>query len=424
MLTITPLSEREKEILTLVASGLTNREIAQNLSISPNTVKVHLSNIFEKIGVASRTEATVYAIEHRIVDVPGGETGQEGTQSPYGFFGQRRWIWVASILLFVALLVVIIILRSNRDNSREIDLLLAEGERWQELTPMPELRTGMAAVAYDENLYIIAGEGPEGVSGKVFLYSLEENKWTTVSPKPIPVTDMAGAVIGEKIYVPGGLTKEGSPINNLEIYDPRRDKWDTGSPLPKKLSAYALTTFEGKLYLFGGSDGTQILNVVYIYDPASDSWHEGAAMPISSRNLGAVAVENRIIVLGGQNREGVLDQSWAYFPSRDVDDGNPWESFISMPVGCSGFGVANVYDTIYVLGGIVADLDETSRRAWMMTGEEWVDLPVDQGYGGRQVAVVPLGSQLFILDSDESQEKTKTWLYQAFIYSIYIPYLP
>ena len=67
------LSSREEEILQLVATGLTNREIAQKLTISPNTVKVHLSNIYEKINVASRTEATLYGIEHGIVDVPGGE---------------------------------------------------------------------------------------------------------------------------------------------------------------------------------------------------------------------------------------------------------------------------------------------------------------------------------------------------------------
>ncbi|HRE28092.1 MAG TPA: response regulator transcription factor, partial [Anaerolineales bacterium] len=64
-----PLSEREIEILKLVASGAANKEIAAQLVISPNTVKVHVRNIFAKIGVQSRTEAAVYAIKHGIVSV-------------------------------------------------------------------------------------------------------------------------------------------------------------------------------------------------------------------------------------------------------------------------------------------------------------------------------------------------------------------
>jgi ATP/maltotriose-dependent transcriptional regulator MalT len=61
------LTEREAEVLRLVAGGLTNNEIASKLFLSPKTVSRHLSNIFTKIGVSSRASATAFAIEHRLL---------------------------------------------------------------------------------------------------------------------------------------------------------------------------------------------------------------------------------------------------------------------------------------------------------------------------------------------------------------------
>ena len=61
------LTERECEVLRLVATGMTNREVASALVISDHTVARHLQNIYTKLGVSSRAAATAYAYEHRIV---------------------------------------------------------------------------------------------------------------------------------------------------------------------------------------------------------------------------------------------------------------------------------------------------------------------------------------------------------------------
>ena len=53
----TPLSEREREVLTLMASGATNKEIASSLYLSPHTVKEHTSALYRKLGVRNRAEA-------------------------------------------------------------------------------------------------------------------------------------------------------------------------------------------------------------------------------------------------------------------------------------------------------------------------------------------------------------------------------
>ncbi|ACX52167.1 two component transcriptional regulator, LuxR family [Ammonifex degensii KC4] len=58
------LTPREKEILRLLASGLSNREIARRLYLSEKTVKNHLTSIFQKIGVSDRTQAALWAVKH------------------------------------------------------------------------------------------------------------------------------------------------------------------------------------------------------------------------------------------------------------------------------------------------------------------------------------------------------------------------
>jgi DNA-binding NarL/FixJ family response regulator len=62
-----PLTGREIEVLRLVAAGKTNRRIAAELSISEKTVARHLSNIFTKLDLSSRSAATAYAYEHKLV---------------------------------------------------------------------------------------------------------------------------------------------------------------------------------------------------------------------------------------------------------------------------------------------------------------------------------------------------------------------
>ena len=65
------LTERELEIVSAVASGCTNRDIAEDFSISQQTVKHHLTNIFDKTGVSNRLELALFAINHRLPSIVG-----------------------------------------------------------------------------------------------------------------------------------------------------------------------------------------------------------------------------------------------------------------------------------------------------------------------------------------------------------------
>jgi NarL family two-component system response regulator LiaR len=61
------LTQREREVLALLVSGVSNEEMAGRLVLSPSTVRTHISNIFAKLGAANRAEAAALAIKHRLI---------------------------------------------------------------------------------------------------------------------------------------------------------------------------------------------------------------------------------------------------------------------------------------------------------------------------------------------------------------------
>ena len=63
------LTPREMDVLRLVAQGLSNRRIAEQLAINERTVKYHVSTILAKLEVGNRTEAAMYAIEHGLISI-------------------------------------------------------------------------------------------------------------------------------------------------------------------------------------------------------------------------------------------------------------------------------------------------------------------------------------------------------------------
>lgn len=63
------LTDREMDVLNLISKGQSNKEIARSLTISEKTVKNHITNIFRKLQVDDRTQAVLFAIKHRLVDL-------------------------------------------------------------------------------------------------------------------------------------------------------------------------------------------------------------------------------------------------------------------------------------------------------------------------------------------------------------------
>jgi len=410
-----PLSEREVEILRLVATGASNKEIARQLGISANTVKVHLRNIFEKSGAASRTEATLYAIRAGLVE------GVESTLvTPARHWWQRGWVIAggALVLTIVAFVVGALVKPGGSPSENVVDLAQLEGERWQELAPMPTARQGLAVVAYDGMIYAIAGETEDGVTDVVERYDPATDTWETLPSKPTAVTDVQAAVIGGKIYVPGGRSASGKATDVLELYDPRSGSWETASHMPRALALYALEIYEGRLFLFGGWDGHAHSERVYSFNPGIARWSQETSMLTPKSRVKAVSFESGIYLVDGQNSTGFLREFDVYQPNLDDAGQDPWQRLEPLPSSGDRIEAVSVADILYVLQG---DSMGTMLLEYPLREPAWRAGDLELPLSAPELHAVNLGEYLYILGSGGGEEVPVQFYRYRAVYRIFLP---
>ena len=410
---LTPLSDREMEIVKLLATGATNQQIAQDLVISVNTVKVHLRNIYAKLEVASRTEATMVAVRQGWVDIPGvGEdvepTSDQELLTPEDESGSipilpqvdqassvslvKRVLLVAAALL-AALSVFLPFVLRGRANGSEADPIDSvfptastgdSGDRWRTRAQMPTPRNGLAVATVDGLIYAIGGVSNEGVVGKVEIYDPRADIWTLGSPKPIPAGFVSAAVVNGRIYVPGGTGVEREFQDVLEIYDPVRDVWETGAPMPVGLAAYGLAAFDEQLYLFGGlGDGGYVAST-FRYDPHSDRWEELESMDQPRGFLSAQVLGGRIYVLGGVDDTTEFNNLDTFDPTT-----NSWTTLAPMEAGRGGLASVAVRDNLYAIGGgMGSNLSFNERYDHRVDAWTLIETPVTGQWRGLGAAFV------------------------------------
>jgi len=431
-----PISEREIEVLRLVATGATNQEIARELIISVNTVKVHLRNIFEKLGVQSRTEATLYAIRQGWVVLDGVElTSAESTAElpivptaavtrPGPVAGWQRAYALAALLLAAALLVLPTLPREAQGatSTSPISDRPAEGSaslqaatsRWTVLADLPAPRTRLALAAHDEMLYAIGGDRQAGVTGAVEIYSIENNSWSSGAPKPIPVANVGAAVLGDRIYVPGGCIGLTDLTAQMEVYSPADDAWSQAAELPFPLCAYALATVADKIYLFGGWDGERFVDVVLAYDPRTDTWTRKKSVPAPRGFAAAASIEGTVYLIGGYDGVQEFADVFAYDAARDI-----WSEQAPMSAGRGGLGAAVIGNKLYAIGGGWQNYLVTNER-YDPSSDTWTAFESPVLGEWRNLGVASWGNQVYAVGGWNGDLSGANQAYQA-IFRIILP---
>ena len=437
------LSERELELIRLLAQGLSNKEIAQALFISPNTVKVHLRNIYGKLNVSSRTEASMVALRMGWVQLePEGaaeraedvqESGEAETSRPARDevrpFPAWQQVYLLVVVLVVGLGLWAIWPRSVEPSGPFTDLRITtpswvpgEASRWQALAQMPEPRSRLALASSEGQLYAIGGETASGVSDAVDIYLPQADDWMRGPDKPTAVANVGAVAIEGRIYVPGGSMDGGRMSDRLEILDPQTETWSEGSPMPSGVGAYALAAADGQLYLFGGWDGAAYSARVLRYDPASDAWDVRAPMPAARAFAGAGALQvdgTRIYVVGGYDGQSELDRCEVYDPQTDA-----WDRCPAMNAPRAGLGTAVIGNTLYAIGGgwdsYLVENEYYSPDATDPTAGAWHTLPSPRLQEWRNLAVASSGTMLHAIGGWDGGYLGANHAYRA-LYRLYLP---
>lgn len=361
-----PLSNREKEILQLVAQGKSNKEIATELVISINTVKVHVSNIFQKINVSSRAEAMVYALENGLIEDPRQEQETPEPQiitkyievdPPKWLTWLRKfwWLFVGALVLLIFSLAILFsrtkILSNPTPTSNPYQDLISKN-RWQSFENLSPAREGTAVASYKTELFVIGGETLEGVSALNQSFDTRSNRWAQRASKPTAVKNALALLVAGKLYVFGGEKQDGNPTDLLEIYDPETDSWSTGAKGPKALSRYAATSIDGKLFFFGGWDGKTFSKESFIYDPSNNKWTNSIPSPVAFADAHAVSANNRFMIIGGTTSNETLTTVRIYTPSTNNHSATAWSDPLNFFEAEKIIGAQMVGDSVVVFSKV------------------------------------------------------------------------
>jgi DNA-binding CsgD family transcriptional regulator len=412
---VVSLSERELDVLRCVTRGATNQQIATELDITLNTVKVHLRNIFAKINVSSRTEASLYAIRMGLLDVemlekcdiappakateateaaeateteldePVSETGvseETGVSPPGGQLTEPSAVETRPHTVQGE--------HASEPATRVEPLPVSpaqppQTQAQETATPSPAApaHAAPAPTFFSKTMVITAAVvlvlllvgiivwttwlfASEGTRSGTAATSTPEptgdSIWISSTVMQIPRTDFGLASYGRRLYVIGGRTAAGvSEV--VERYDPDSETWTQLSSKPTPVSDVQVEAIGGKLYVAGGElESGDVSDVFEVYDPSLDKWDRLEDMPEPRSQYASATLNGKLYLFGGWDGSAYCDEVWIF----DPDEG-AWDSGTPMPEPRGRMGIAVVENEVHLIGGRDNDGVLTVHRAYDQT---------------------------------------------------------
>jgi N-acetylneuraminic acid mutarotase len=201
---------------------------------------------------------------------------------------------------------------------------------WTQKEPLPmpfKGGTGFVAGSY--------GYACNGANDATYIFDTYEyndigNNWSAKAPFNSVRLYATSTGFGNFGYVIGGYDVMAAPMNDCWEYNQPANTWTQRANLPMSAARYYATSFSvnGKIYLFGGTDGSIMLNDLWQYDPVTDTWAQKASLPGSGRQQAiAFVIGSTAYVIGGFSPAGgSFKECWKYNPALDQ-----WTALANFP---------------------------------------------------------------------------------------------
>ncbi|MCS7060263.1 MAG: kelch repeat-containing protein [Anaerolineae bacterium] len=379
-----PLTERELEVVRLLSTGAGNKEIAAQLHLSPNTVKVHLRNIFIKLEAQSRVEVTMIAVRNGWImpaadgasETPGSDGGQTGesvtntytetvdTEHPLGAGKEETQAESAAQTANTAPSNPPLAESARDETPKSLIAPVPVAPNPQPLPPLSAWRRALIAlivvVSVAGSIASLPARGVNSTAGNdgaelIDTASLSEDllapgeatRWHLRSPLPTPRARSTAVAVNGLIYVIGGEVNQVASGDVL-VFDPLNNTWtalNTSKPTPAWNAAAAAVG--NVIYVSGGATSPGIAgNQLEAFDTQRGTWQRLSPLPSAVAGHSMAALNGKLYVFGDKAGNAATIDSFEY----DIA-GDRWRAIAPMPTPRNLTGAAAFEDRIYVIGG-------------------------------------------------------------------------
>lgn len=403
-----PLTERELEVVRLLTTGVSNKEIAARLHVSPNTIRVHLRNVFTKLEAQSRTEVTMVAVRNGWVDA-----GTQGSLPPVGGAGVTTASGWQGAQGSVAELVDEQLPVPPPDPGRPsggvrpptpAPVPVAPNPQtlpplalWQRIALIVALLAAVALTTLAlQRPSVEASElqndalSPDNVANPVLdAAGVKATRWYPRASIRTARSRSAIAIANGKVYAIGGEVDR-EPSNEVLIYDLERDVWQASGRKPTPVMNAGAAVIGNMLYVPGGTTADSLATDRFeALDVQSGEWRVLPSLPRPLAGHAVVASGNRLYVIGGRTLSGISNDSFVFDPET-----NRWSALDPMPTPRSQLAAAVLNGRIYAVGGYDGKREYTTCEYYQISMGKWhACAPMTIPRGGFGLAQV--GSALF-----------------------------